>query len=203
MNEYPEIQITPEMVQQAYDLGQRMGRLNRSIMQGERNIAGFLGEIVFEQYYPESVRTNTYHHDFIFHGAPIDVKTKVRSARPKPFFEVTIPAYHLQNTHAYFFISLLQSNQRYTSAFLLGWETSEEFLRKAKFMKKGQYDPSNDFLVREDCYNLPIHELRQVKRKPGETYAAEKRLQQIEYRSERKENVIRRIPTRPSCSSSS
>jgi hypothetical protein len=38
----------------------------------------------------------------------------------------------------------------------------EEYFEKAKFMKKGQYDPDNNYEVRADCYNLYIEDLRNV-----------------------------------------
>ena len=37
--------------------------------------------------------------------------------------------------------------------------TKEEYFNKATFLKKGDIDPSNNYTVKADCYNVPISEL--------------------------------------------
>jgi hypothetical protein len=167
VNDFVEIYITPEMVLHAQQMADSLGTLNRSIMNGSRNLAGFLGELVFEQYYPEAIRDNTYDSDFLFHGSTVDVKTKVRGYKPKPDYEVSVSAYRLQKTNVYYFVSLLEERGHYTKAYLLGWASSKDFLANARFLKKGQLDPSNNYTVRADCYNLEISKLRPIKRRWG------------------------------------
>ena len=41
----------------------------------------------------------------------------------------------------------------------LGSMGHDEYYNKATFLKKGDVDPSNNFTVRADCYNLKIEEL--------------------------------------------
>ena len=43
------------------------------------------------------------------------------------------------------------------------WLTKEEYFDKANLLKKGEIDPSNNFTVKADCYNLKISELRKMK----------------------------------------
>ena len=38
--------------------------------------------------------------------------------------------------------------------------SKEEFLKKAKFLKKGEMD--GDFEVKSDCYNIKISELKEI-----------------------------------------
>jgi hypothetical protein len=164
MSDYTEVYLTPEMIDKAEAMASDMGRLNRSITNGERNSAGFLGELVFEDWYPEAIRDNTFEHDFIFHGAKVDVKTKVRAYKPRHYYEVSVSAYRLQKADVYFFVSLLEEKNRYTKAYLLGWASKNDFLQNARLMKKGEVDPLNNFKVSSDCYNLEISKLRPVKR---------------------------------------
>ena len=37
----------------------------------------------------------------------------------------------------------------------------DEYFKKATFLKKGDVDPSNNYTVRADCYNLKINELQE------------------------------------------
>jgi hypothetical protein len=47
-----------------------------------------------------------------------------------------------------------------SKGWILGWMDKDEYLNRATFMVEGEIDPSNNFKVRADCYNLPISELR-------------------------------------------
>ena len=167
MNDPVELYITSDMIDRAHLMACDMGTLKHSITYGSRNIAGFLGEIVFEQYYPDAIRNNTFENDFLFHGAKVDVKTKVRAYKPKPYYEVSVSAYRLQKADVYYFVSLLEEKSHYKKAYLLGWAHAKDFLENARKLMKGQIDPSNQYTVRADCYNLPISQLRPIKRKWG------------------------------------
>ena len=39
---------------------------------------------------------------------------------------------------------------------------NNRYFEKANFFKKGQIDPSNNFVVRADCYNLPSNRLKSI-----------------------------------------
>ena len=47
-----------------------------------------------------------------------------------------------------------------SKGWVLGYMEKEEYFNKATLLKKGQVDPSNNFTVKADCYNLPISKLR-------------------------------------------
>ena len=46
----------------------------------------------------------------------------------------------------------------------------EDYFKKATFMKKGEIDPSNNWKVSTDCYNLPINKLNNIKLIKNETH---------------------------------
>jgi hypothetical protein len=50
----------------------------------------------------------------------------------------------------------------FSKGWFLGFLSKEEYFEKAKFMKKGDFDPDNGYEVRADCYNLTIEELNNV-----------------------------------------
>jgi hypothetical protein len=156
-----EIAITKDMVERAKDLANEMGSLRNSIRNGAGNLAGFLGEECVLSYFPQAERDNSYNHDLIAHGRRIEVKTKDRTVIPKPQYECSIAQYNTrQETDYYFFISLLREGTEYVRGFLLGYMPKAEYFDKATLLKKGDYDPSNNFIVKADCYNLRIGDLR-------------------------------------------
>jgi hypothetical protein len=50
----------------------------------------------------------------------------------------------------------------YSMGWYLGYCTPAEYFDKANFVKKGDFDPSNNWTSHADCYNLPIQELNNV-----------------------------------------
>jgi hypothetical protein len=158
-----EIIITPDMIREAKELAEQLGTLRNSIRKGEGNLAGFLGEVCFLKHYVDAHRDNDYNHDIVIHNKRVEVKTKDRTVTPKPYYECSIANYNTkQLTDYYYFVSLLREGTQYTKAYLLGYKTKDEYFKNAKFLKKGSIDPSNNFTVRADCWNLPISELEMM-----------------------------------------
>ena len=50
-------------------------------------------------------------------------------------------------------------DERNNLLYLLGGVYQDDFFKKAKFLKKGQKDGDNGFIVKADCYNLAIKDL--------------------------------------------
>jgi len=49
-----------------------------------------------------------------------------------------------------------------TKGWLLGYINKKDYFEKATFLKKGSIDPSNNWKVSTDCYNLPINKLKDI-----------------------------------------
>ena len=159
-----EITITDEMLLNAERLAKELGVLNNSIRNGEGNIAGFLGEECVLAHFKKAVRDNTYQHDIRIGNDYIEVKTKDRTVPPKPEYECTIPNANTRQINSfYFFVSLLRQGTKYTKGYLLGYMKREEFFNKAQLLKRGDIDPSNNFVVKADCWNLKIKDLHKFK----------------------------------------
>ena len=71
-----EFAIPYRMLQTAQQMADEMGKLNNSIRQGEGNVYGFLGELVFAKI-TGGEQDNTYDWDVVMpDGATVDVKSK-------------------------------------------------------------------------------------------------------------------------------
>lgn len=143
-----------------------MGELNNSITKGKGNIHGFLGEIITANFLNTNT-SNTYDYDIIFNNLKIDVKTKRVNTAPKEYYECSIADLNTkQKCDVYVFTRILKDM---TKGWLLGYINKKDFFEKAKFLKKGTVDPSNNWKVSTDCYNLSISKLKNIENLKYET----------------------------------
>ena len=156
-----------EQILYAEKMAEDLGKLNRSFMGGTRNVYGFLGEkIVYDLYKNFLNIENTYHYDLVYKKDgkkyKIDVKTKSTSVPPEPHFECSISTYFKQECDLYVFTRIMKD---FSLAYILGYITPEEYIKKSTLRKKGSLDPNSTvnypFYFKEDALNLKISELRQ------------------------------------------
>jgi hypothetical protein len=155
-----EVQITEEMKKRAWAKSREMGVIKNSIMSGDGNIAGFLGEEVANTIIKGEIN-NTYDYDIITNdNIKYDVKTKRCTSPPKPFYDCSVAGFNTkQKCDRYAFVRIENKNNRWGRAWVLGWLEHDDYYSKAKKLTKGQIDPSNNFVVRADCYNVSISKL--------------------------------------------
>jgi hypothetical protein len=154
-----EVQVSSDTLSKSEARAKEMGTLRNSITGGQGNLAGFVGEQVVADYYGFTIK-NTYDYDLVTEcGKRVDVKTKRTTVKPKPYYECSIAAFNTkQKCDAYFFVRVSDDMK---TAWMLGYKMKDEYFQQAKFLRKGDVDPDNNFTVRADCYNLPIRELEQ------------------------------------------
>ena len=152
-----EIEITLDMIDKARVKAKDMGRLNNSILKGRGSLAGFIGEQIALHCLGGAWEI-TYEYDLILpDGSKVDVKTKQTSVTPLPEYDCSVANFNTkQECDMYAFVRVKGD---LTVGWYLGSVTKEEYFKKARFMKKGDIDPSNNYKVRADCYNLTIKEL--------------------------------------------
>ena len=155
-----EITISLEMLDAARQKAKELGKLNNSILKGKGNLAGFLGEQIALSFLGGEWQ-NTYEYDILLSdGEKVDVKTKQTSVTPLPEYDCSVAKYNTkQLCDSYAFVRVRND---FTVGWYLGKINKEDFLQKAVFMKKGDVDPSNNYRVRADCYNLKINALGNV-----------------------------------------
>lgn len=160
-----EIEITEEMKRRAWRKAREMGKLNNSITKGDGNIAGFLGEEVANSVIGGAV-TNTYDYDIVSGDQQLitwDVKTKRCTSPPKEYYDCSVAAFNTkQKCDRYVFVRIENKNGRWGRAWILGWYDKNQYFKDARFLKKGQIDPDNNFKVKADCYNIAIKDLKQL-----------------------------------------
>jgi hypothetical protein len=152
-----EVVVSDTMLQAAKDKSTEMGRLNNSILSGDGNIAGFVGEQIALSILGGEW-SNTYDYDIVTpDGKKVDVKTKQTTVAPRPHYECSVAKYNTgQQCDMYAFVRVTKTLDK---GWFLGVMDHKTYYEKATYLKKGQVDMSNNFTVRADCYNLPISEL--------------------------------------------
>lgn len=168
-----KIDIPPLFVDNAMRKARELGVLNNSIMKGEGNLVGFLGEEIVGNYLGTDTN-NTYDYDLIYNyidltlrgkflnkygdSIKIDVKTKSCTSEPKSNYNVTVSSSNtFQKCDIYVFTRVLNSSE---SGWILGWYDKEQFYKDATFREVGERD--GNFTFRHDCYNLPINKLNNI-----------------------------------------
>ena len=154
-----EVEITEAMLKEARFKSEEMGIINNSIEKGEGNLVGFLGELAAQKILGGKIE-NTYEYDLVLvNGKKVDVKTKKTSVAPKDYYDCSIANYNTrQECDEYCFVRVKDSLD---IAWVLGHISKEEYFKKARFLKKGEQDGNNGFIVKADCYNLQIKELNE------------------------------------------
>ena len=154
-----EVTITDEMLLAARAKAVEMGKINNSILKGGGNVAGFLGEQIAMSVLGGDWN-NTYDYDFTTEaGKHVEVKTKHTSVKPLPHYECSIAKFNTkQDCDAYAFVRVLND---FSIGWFLGVLTKETYFDKANFLKKGDIDPSNNYTVKADCYNVRIDQLEE------------------------------------------
>lgn len=155
-----EIKITEDMKKRAWRKARQMGKLHNSITKGDGNIAGFLGEEI-ANVIVKGLINNTYDYDISKDGKTYDVKTKRCTGEPKDYYKCSVASYNTkQKCDEYIFVRIENVKGKWGRAWVLGYYPKDEYFKKAKFLKRGQRDGDNGFLVKADCYNMAIKDLK-------------------------------------------
>ena len=160
-----EIEVSDYYNVKARVMAKEMGTLNNSITKGEGNIAGFIGEFLVRDYL-DGIIAHTYDFDVVANHQSYDVKTKRCTSPPKPYYDCSIAAFNTkQKCDKYIFVRILCKDNRYVKAWILGEYDKEKYFKDARFLKKGQRDGDNGFVVKADCYNMAISKLNKPVKK--------------------------------------
>jgi len=165
-----EVDITPEMITQANVHSEEVASIKsndrHSLRKGEGTLIGSIGELAIKQVYPYWNHSNTFDYDFEYDGIKIDIKTKDRTVPPRLNYEASISNYNItQKCDVYMFVSVLRNkskNNLFEKAYIMGLYMKEDYMRDATFLKKGSIDPSNNWKVGCDCYNLEYSRLETI-----------------------------------------
>jgi hypothetical protein len=147
------------MLVEARDKAVEMGQLYNSITRGGGNIAGFLGEAIAQQVLGGSLK-NTYDYDLVLdNGIKVDVKTKQTGYIPLESYDCSIAALNIKQDCDYY--CFVRVKKDFSIGWYLGVYSKSDYINDAVFMKKGDIDPSNGYVVKSDCYNIKISQLKE------------------------------------------
>lgn len=153
-----EVVVTGNMLVEARDKAAEMGRLRNSIINGAGNIAGFIGEAIAQEVMG-GVLANTYEYDLVLpNGKTVDVKTKQTSVKPLETYECSIAG--LNTTQECDYYAFVRVKNDFSVGWFLGVYKKQQYMLDSVFLKKGTIDPDNGYVVRSDCYNLKINQLK-------------------------------------------
>ena len=138
-----------------------LGSLHGSIEDGDGNIAGRFGELVFTEIFGGTIADH-YEYDVAYNGLSLDVKTKRRTVKAKPHYEASITDHNPdQDADLYYFTSVRCGDvaEPYRYVDLLGYIEPCVYHDRATFHREGERDPDNGFTFSADCWNLRYEQL--------------------------------------------
>ena len=173
-----ELPFDDRMIKDARGWSTSVGSIKNSITKGKGNAAGRLGEIALANYLLVDTQDHK-EYDIIYKGKTIEIKTKRRTVAPLGFYEGSVARTSThQNPDHYAFISLEFKDSGFygkpakgmkrrggkwyknlQKIWLCGDIDAEEFWKKARLMKKGDRDKSNNFTTHVDMFNIRIDQL--------------------------------------------
>ena len=156
-NDIIEVHLTEDEIEEAKQWGAKLGKLRNSIMKGEHNHFGRLGEMVVAKFVNGTIEDD-YQYDVLDpSGKKLEVKTKVTSKKPLPYYDCSVCAHNAtQKCDAYVFVRI--SNTK-PIAWILGKKERGDYFKEATYREKGERDPDNGFVFHTNCYNLAISNL--------------------------------------------
>jgi hypothetical protein len=157
------VPLTEELVALAKEDALNLGKLKNSITEGEGNIIGFIGERIISEYTGATL-FRTVNFDLLLGDFRVDVKSKrVKVRRPDYGDECSVAAFNI--TQECDFYAFTRVHDDLKTAWILGWISKEAYFSKARFLKKGDIDGDNNFVVKADCYNMYIRDLNALPKK--------------------------------------
>lgn len=153
-----KIKITSKNLEAARKRAVFLGANSKKIQSGSE-IHGMVGEQLFlDNYGGQLINNHNYDIDHSKIGK-IDIKTKKCNSEPKSNYYCTVAAYQIDKDECEFY-GFYRVHSKLKDAWFLGIISKEEFKKNAVFLKKGEKD--GDFVVKADCYNLRIDQLKKI-----------------------------------------
>tara|TARA_Y100001970_G_scaffold78406_1_gene99805 strand:+ start:12632 stop:13228 length:597 start_codon:yes stop_codon:yes gene_type:complete len=186
-NKIIRIDWDDRMVTNAQNKAKKLGKIKNSILRGGGNAAGYLGEEAVASYIGAEITScdegsGKYNFDITTRDErKVEVKTKRRTVscidddgNDRGFYEVSIAKTSVhQRPELYIFVNIHFDDYRkdengvaryygIRNIEILGQMEPEDYFAEARFVPKGELDPSNNFVAHADMYNLPISELESL-----------------------------------------
>jgi hypothetical protein len=159
---YPTIGVTSELYALAKIRGEKIpANIKNSILKGEGRITGGVGEMAFIEYSggTESIGRDVYQFDVLLNETLYEVKTKQRKDPPLSYYTCSVTCSNDEQECDYYVFTSTNFNE----AWLLGYISNQRFKKIRRFMKKGEYDPSNGFICLADNWYVLVSDLDHIK----------------------------------------
>jgi hypothetical protein len=160
------------MIDDAKRRAEKLGSLDFSILRGNGNLTGMLGEVALSKFLGCPI-DNTSHYDIPYNGYKLEVKTKLTTVVPNKTYEGSVAASGSRQTCThYVFTRALwpRGGSGYTDVYIMGFIERLKFFEESTFIKSGDVDPTNQFMASVDCYNIEYSRLDPILNLFGNSY---------------------------------
>ena len=158
-----EVLVSDEIIDYAIEMTRRYKdtKWENSIASGEGTFSGFIGKKLVSQYLKTDLHINPS-FDMICRSHRVKVKSKRTTVTPSKNYAVDVEATCAhQSCDWYVFVRVIERPP--IKAWILGYFPRLEFLTTAKYYRKGDVVNSNQFIIKANCYEMVISDLRDFK----------------------------------------
>ncbi len=133
-----------------------IGKLKNSIEKGAGTPAGIIGQYIARFVLGGTIerrKPQLYHYDLLLDdGRKVEVKTKRTTVVPMSFYEGSVTRVNDKQKCDIYAFCRVDIDQKL--GWWMGWINRNEFFDKAIYMKKGDIDPRNNYVVKKTCWNI-------------------------------------------------
>ena len=175
-----KVDISPSIVESATKRAKELGVLKNSILKGEGNVFGYIGEAIVSEYitsinrsaqpkFTSCEKDGLYNYDLAIeytsdaHDSKtitLEVKTKRCTSPPRLHYECSVAKFNdRQRADAYVFVRVHKDMK---TGWILGYMPPTTFKKQSTHHKRGDRDKSNNFTFHADCHNIAISKLHLI-----------------------------------------
>lgn len=161
-----EITVTQEMIDKTQLLLETEYVCNEmSVLSGAGNFSGKLAEVVYQYYFPEAIRKNTKHYDFIHNGYKVDIKSKTGNYIPNVLTNsVNVHTYSLEHQKCEFYVFMSVHNS-FSKVWIIGGCSKQFFRDNSIMFPKGTIMSNTGYELYRDTNMLEISKLTPISKR--------------------------------------
>jgi hypothetical protein len=151
-----EVPISPELVERARQMADKVGKIAGTFTDGEGMTAGFVGELLVCEHIG-AVSANTYQFDLDYRGLKLEVKTKRCNSQPKSDYGCDVSCRNLKQKADFYVFARVMND--FSVGWLLGVIGKTDFFMNAQFHEKGDRS-FGGFQYSASCLSIPVNKLK-------------------------------------------
>jgi len=159
-----EFNIPKKVIKEAEYRGKKLGRLKGSILKGEGNTTGYVGQMMFQKIFggvdtDAESNTKKFRFDVLFEGEGWEIKTKNTTLNVPMNLDYDASISCNTKQQKFDKVAFFRVNLETRKGWFGGYATYDQWMENRFFAAKDQVDPSNGMKEHCDCHKMKYGDL--------------------------------------------